>query len=113
MAFTQVTITASFKEADGAPADTGTVTATLSQPIQNGVDRIEPAPVVGVISMGGLYLDGSNAPFTLAANDDAGTTPQGSRYSFVIAIAGAPVEQFDAVVPHAVSPIDLSALDPL
>lgn len=112
MAFTVITITASFDRPDGQPAS-GTVTATLSETIQNGTEVIDPTPIVGVLnSSGQLVNDSGLAPFTLVANDDPATTPAGSVYSFLVELDSAPVDDGSAVVPHTASAgtIDLSVL---
>jgi hypothetical protein len=76
---------------------------------------IDPTPVAGVLDVTGALKDASGLqPFTLVANDDSGTTPQGSEYSFVIVLDSAPVRQGSAVVPHTATlgTIDLDVLLP-
>ena len=111
MAFTLITITAAFTRPDGTPGQ-GTVTATLSEPMQNGSAVIEPTPIVGVLSQAGSLVNLSGLAFVLEANDDTATTPAGSEYSFLIEVDSAPVSEFSAVVPHAAAAgtIDLSVL---
>jgi hypothetical protein len=111
VAFTQVTITGSFIRPDGQPAY-GTVTATLSEPIANSGQQIDPTPVTGVLVAGQLKDDTTELPFVLEANDDPGTTPAGSSYRFVIELDSAPVDEFAAIVPHTApgATIDLEAL---
>ena len=111
MAFTLVTITGDFVKPDGTPGQ-GTVTATLSEQMQNGAAVIEPTPVVGVLRQAGSLVNLSGLAFILEANDDPATTPVGSEYVFLIEVDSAPVSEFSAVVPHAAAAgtIDLSVL---
>jgi hypothetical protein len=114
MAFTQITLTATFTRPDGSAAQ-GKVTATLSQAIQNGTAILDPTPVVGILNAAGALQNSSGVrPFTLEANDDPATLPQGSTYAFVVELDSAPVREFEAIVPHTASAgtIDLSALEP-
>lgn len=115
MAFTLITITGGpFTRPDGQPAQ-GTVTATLSERIQNGADVVEPTPITGTLDASGmLQNDTGLQPFTVEANNDPGTVPQGSTYEFVIETDGAPIDPFVAVVPYSAGgqTIDLSALMP-
>jgi hypothetical protein len=114
MAFTTITITGSFTRPDGQPAQ-GTVTATLSEQLENGTAIIEPTPIAGVLNAAGQLKDSSGLqPFTVVANDDPATTPQGSEYQFVLELDSAPVKEFSAVVSHSAvgGTVDLSALDP-
>jgi hypothetical protein len=111
VSFTQVTITGTEERPSDEPAS-GTVTATLSEQIQNGTEIIEPTPVVGEL-VEGVLLDQAGEPFTLAANDDTGTTPTGSEYEFVLELDNAPVREFRAAVPHTApeGKIDLTTLE--
>lgn len=112
MAFTQVTITETFTRADGSAAE-GTVTATLSEPIQNGGAMIEPAPIVGTLNVQGQLVAQDLAPFTLAAVDDTGTLPTGATYTFLVEVDSAPVREFTAVLSHLVAgqTVTLAALE--
>jgi lysophospholipase L1-like esterase len=111
MSFTQIAITASINRPNGESAS-GTVTATLSEPISNGTEIIEPTPVVGELVEGQL-LNQAGEPFTLAANNDLGTEPSGSQYRFVLALDSAPIREFTAVVPHTApeGKVDITALE--
>jgi hypothetical protein len=112
MAFTPITITGTFTKPDGSAAS-GTVTAILSMPLENGTAQVTPTPIVGILDASGALKDDSGlAPFVLEANDDTGTTPAGSTYEFLIELDSAPVRAFSAVVPHATSPIDITTLEP-
>jgi hypothetical protein len=114
MAFTPITITFTDDRPDSG-AGSGKVTATLSEAIQNGTEVIDPTPIVGILNASGQLKDNTGLnPFTLVANDDAGTTPAGSTYLFVIQLDSAPLREGSAVVPHAAAggTIDLSVLVP-
>ena len=113
MALTQITITGTFTRANGEAAQ-GTVTATLSQTIQNATTVIEPTPVVGQISPAGKLLNQANDAFVLYANDDAATEPQGSTYAFLIETDNAPVREFTATIKHTATEgkVDISELEP-
>lgn len=112
MAFTPITITASFERPDGQPAQ-GQVTATLSAQLRNGTEIVDPTPITGILNDAGHLKDTSGAgPLQLVANDDVDTTPAGSTYEFVVNTDAAPVDTFTAVVPHtaAAGTIDLEEL---
>lgn len=114
MALTVVTITGTFEVPSGGDPINVKLTAWLNKAFQNGTKVIEPEPIVGVAnSSGQLVADDGESPFTLVANDDAASTPPGSFYSFLIEVDNAPVRSFNAVVGHATSPIDLTALAPI
>jgi hypothetical protein len=99
MSLTPITITTTETRPNGEPAQ-GTITATLSEPITNGTTTIDPTPVLGELNEEGKLKAQSGASFTLVANDDTGTTPEGSEYTFLIEIDTAPVRSFKAIVPH-------------
>ena len=99
MSFTAVTITGSFERADGTP-EQGQITATCSHALRNGVESIEPDPIVGRLDDEGKLVNESNGAFSLVANDDPATVPEGSWYSFVLELDSAPVRGFSAPVPH-------------
>lgn len=113
MSFTTITITATETRPNGEPAQ-GTITATLSEPVTNGTTTIDPTPILGELNGEGKLKDQAGEAFTLVANDDTGTTPAGSEYSFLVEIADAPVRSFSAVVKHAATEgkVDLSELEP-
>lgn len=75
MAFTQIAVTGSYQLADGTAVD-GTVTFTPTTAMSNGSGSTEvsvSAPVVGAIVGGAVTA-------SLAATDDADTTPAGVTY---------------------------------
>ena len=113
MAFTLITITSTNQTASEQAA-TGTITATLSQRIQNGVTIIDPTPITGQINASGQLVNTLGQAFQLVANDDPSTLPQGSYYTFTVQLDSAPVRAFNAIVSHTASggTVDLSALEP-
>lgn len=113
MPFTLITVTAAFLRPDGQPAQ-GTVTATLSERIQNGAQSIDPTPIVGVLNAAGDLAATSGRPFVLEASNDPATVPPGAVYRFVVALDSAPVTSFQAVVPYnaPAGTVDLSTLEP-
>lgn len=113
MSLTPITITGTFVRADGT-ASQGTVTAVLTETIQNGVEIIEPTPLLGELNTEGKLKNQSQTAFVLYANDDAATKPQGSAYAFTLEIDNAPIHSFEAVVPHTAveGKVDLSELEP-
>lgn len=72
MAFTPITITASYLRADGAPAR-GTVTATLSGPMRNGNSVIDPTPISAA-------LDAANATTAVPSSVLASASNPAFRY---------------------------------
>jgi hypothetical protein len=105
MAFTQVTITGSYTTQAGAAAS-GSVTFTLTEPMENANVIINPAPVT-------VTLDGSgHFSTTLAANDDAATVPQSAIYGVTELISGAQPRDYFITVSHATNPVDISTLMP-
>lgn len=77
MAFTQVTVTGTY------PGCSGTVTFTLTGPMQNGGEIVLPQPIVASLdSNGGLSV-------SLLATDDIDTQPQAVMYGVTETILGA------------------------
>lgn len=115
MAFTPITITGAIVGPDGSAAK-GRITALLSETLTNGAEVEEPVLVTGELG-GANPLTETGAPFVVAANDDAGTDPPRSFYTFTTEIVDPsepfPVtDSFDAVVPSAAAggTITLAAL---
>ena len=103
MAFTSRTVTATYLNPDDSPA-TGSVTASLSATMANGADGVPCIPSTAT-------LDGSGtATWTLLANDDSGTTPAGTFYSFDERIDGASIHVRSCVIPHAGYPATVDLL---
>lgn len=113
MTFTLITITADELRPD-LDAATGTVTATLSEQIQNGTEIVDPTPITGILAPGGLFDDSGIQPFKLAPNDTPGTSPMGSTYELVIESDSAPLRSGTVNVPYNAAglTIDLSVLLP-
>jgi hypothetical protein len=113
VAFTQITITASFEHPDGTPA-AGQVTASLSEPITNSGVTIDATSISGTLSHAGTLLNPEGQPFTLAATDDTGTTPAGAFYTFTLELDEQPIRAFDTAIPHTApsGTLDLSTLEP-
>lgn len=101
--FTPITVTGTYEDANGK-ALTGTVTATPSSTIQNENKTVSPVAVKAKIVAGVL------TGFVLKANDDSGTLPRGSSYTFKVQVAGSPLLEFKAIVKHEPSTIDISEL---
>ena len=99
MSLTRVTITGSFERSDGSPQQ-GTVTAVCSTTIENGGEQVSAAPIAGQLDDEGKLVNAEGGPLQLAANNDEGTEPGGSYYSFTVELSDAPLVFFTAVVPH-------------
>lgn len=115
MTLTRITITGKFTQPNGLPSS-GTISAILSNTIQNGQEVVEPIRVEGVLNGSGhLVTRGTQQPFVLVANNDPETLPLGTGYIFQIKINNANVRQFTAIVPHnAVNGvIDITELTPV
>jgi hypothetical protein len=113
MSLTSTTITGSFARPDGTYS-TGYVIARLIEPIANGTQQVDTEPLRGVLTATGKLQNMSEAPFTLVANDDAGTEPVGSTYEFILLIDGQPARTFYAAVSHLAAGhiVDLTELIP-
>lgn len=86
MSFTVITVE--------LPKASGTIRFQLSEPISNGPDTQQPTPVTAT-------LDPNNAvTVALPANDDTGTTPEGSSYWVLESVTGVSQREYGIVVPH-------------
>jgi hypothetical protein len=105
MAFTKVTVTHTFQNGDGTAAS-GNLTFVLTGRMTNSGTTIIPTPVQAT-------LDGTGSfSVSLAANDDAGTTP-GIEWQVTTRILGGPEETYTITVPGADAPtVDLGQLIP-
>lgn len=112
MALTAVTITGTFVDPDSSQPRTITGSATLSERIANGVQIVEPEPIGFQGNTSGQIVNHAGLPLTLVANDDTGTSPPGSYYTFRITVDSAPIDPFDAVISHTSTTVDLSTLIP-
>lgn len=107
MAFTMVTVTRTYRNPAGYPAQ-GTVRFVPSNPMVNGVTTVA-VPVDGYLD----YL--GQLSVVVAANNDPGTTPTGSYYTITETLAGLSPRTYQVVVPYdaAGGTVDLSTLSPL
>lgn len=114
MPFTPITITADEVRPDGQPAS-GTLTAMLSEAMRNGSERVDPTPISALFAAGALTDSSGEQPLVLLATDDAGTSTESGRpavYQFVVALDGAPLDTFTAVLSHSTTPVSLDSLRP-
>lgn len=113
MALTQITITGTLADPNAGDA-AGTGTATLSHRIVNGSTVVEPEPIEFQLNASGQVVNMSGLPLVVYANDDTGTEPTGSFYTFVLEIDSAPIDPFEAVISHLApgGTVDLSTLIP-
>src|ERR1039458_8069610 len=94
MSFTSRTVVATYLRNDLSPCS-GTVTASLSCDISDGVRDV---PTTSIIAT----LDGSGSvSWVLLANDDPTTQPVGSYYEFKEQIVGSSLNVRRAVIPSA------------
>jgi hypothetical protein len=105
MAFTPVTVTFAFVEADGSLPE-GTLSFAPTVEMANGGKVVDAEPVI-------VRLSGGAGSVVLFATDDPGTSPAGVTYQVVKTLVGeAPQAPQFFALPHAVSPVDLSVLTP-
>lgn len=102
MPFTNVTVTGHLENPDTGPAE-GRVVFTLSKDLENGTAVAAATPVEAVLDAAGTFSVG------LVATDDTGTTPTGATYHASVQVEKHSRE-FDFALPHAVSPVDITAL---
>ena len=107
MAFTVVTLTASYINGDGTAAS-GTVQLQLTQPMENSdvIDMNTPIAVI-LDSTGSLSVP-------LRANDDVGTLPTGTQYLVIERVTATSNREYLITIPrNAVNAtVDLSTLMP-
>jgi hypothetical protein len=100
MAFTIITITASFETAAGQPAS-GRLTMTLSAALRNGTEVVDPTPIAGVFNEAGVLCNlTGELPYTLVACNDPATLPLGAVYDGVLELDAAPVLPFIALIAY-------------
>lgn len=107
MSFTVITVTRTYQNEDGTAA-AGTVQFQLNQPIANGgVTRYHTPLTVTLNASGALSVP-------LVANDDTGTTPQGSFYIVIERVTSASNREYTVVVPSDApgGTVDLGTLEP-
>jgi hypothetical protein len=106
LSLTSIIITGTFEGASG------TLFATRSGIMLNGVETLEPDPVAGEIVNGTLHASDGQNPFSYFADNDLASEPVGLHTTFQIQLDGAPLDEFSAVVPYTAAggTIDLIAL---
>lgn len=92
MAFTFVTVTATYETATGLPA-TGSVEFTPVDQMHNGLAVIS-SPIPATLDSGGVMA------VRLAATTDPATTPVGVTYKVVEKLGGQPLRTYYVSVPH-------------
>ena len=92
MAFTEATITHTFKNADGT-ASSGQIQFTLTKRITNGNETITPSTITANLDASGKLS------VVLKSNVDTGTLPEDSEWRMDWRILGAEPETFTIVVP--------------
>lgn len=106
MAFTVVTVTATFQNEDGTAAS-GTVQFQLTEAISNSATTVYPVPIVATLNSSGSI----SVPLT--ANDDTGTTPEGSQYVVIERVTSASNREYMVSVPSGLgSTVTLQSLMP-
>ena len=105
MSFTFATVTATYENPDGSPAQ-GQLTLTPSGDLTNGLVTIVPRPLT-------LTLDAQGyASAQIPSTEDPGTMPVGVTWRVDERIDGAPVVSWSTPVPSGGVSVDLSTLRP-
>jgi hypothetical protein len=97
--FTFVAVTGTYENPDGT-APTGKVTFTPTAAMRSTSAILEAGTVTGRLSSGVVSV-------SLAATDDASTTPTDVTYVVVETITGAPTRSYNITVPHLSGSVDL------
>ena len=108
MAFTSITVTHTFLNADGTGA-AGNVVWTLQNRMTNSTTSIMPAqPLTSTLNSSGALSQ------VLPANNDPATTPVGTMWQVTIAVNGCNPEQYAVIVPYNAvgGTVDLGTLLP-
>jgi hypothetical protein len=106
MAFTLITVTATYKNVDQTIA-VGYVTFQATAEMQQAAGNIQPATLFKAT------LDPTGKiSVVLPATDDPTTLPTGVTYAVTEQIVGAPTRIWQLTVPRAVTPLDLSSVVP-
>lgn len=105
MAFTTVTLTGTYRDAQGNAA-AGSLTFTLTAAMVNADQLVPPTPIQ-------VFLD-SNGAFSVAlyANDDTATVPSNVQYGVTEQVANGQPRDYFITLSHLVSPVDISTLMP-
>jgi lysophospholipase L1-like esterase len=111
VAFTQVTVTGTYRLADGTAA-AGAVVFTPTVPLRNGTMEAA-APITAQLNSAGAVkaADGAS-PLTLAATTDPGTVPAGGTYDVAEYLINQPVRTYQIILSHLVASVDLSTISP-
>lgn len=105
MAFTQITVTGTYRTADGAPAQ-GAVSFTPVVPMHNG-NIVISAAVAGQLNSSGVVT------VSLAATTDPGTTPLGGTYEVAEFLTNQPARpRYNIIVAHNGGQINLATVAP-
>lgn len=99
-----VTVTGSFIDCAGQ-AQPGWVTFTPSEAVSDATGQV----VIPARGRGYPLTSGSFSA-VLVATDSAGLSPAGFTYLVTVAVSGLLPWSFTTLIPHAPSPVDLSAL---
>src|ERR1051325_5257671 len=105
MAFTPVTVSATFINPDGS-TPTGSVTFIASSAMGNGTQIVSAQPRIMTLSNG-------SGSIVLEATDDVGTNPTGVTYTVIEAISGSRDRQYSVALPKAATSVNLAALVPV
>jgi hypothetical protein len=99
MAVTSILVTGTYLQPD-TQAGQGSIVFTLTEQITNGTEIVPPTPVTATLDeFGRLTFDGATG-VPLAANNDPGTTPEGSQYSVQEYLSPDPPESYLITVPY-------------
>lgn len=110
MAFTIVTVTATYKDEQGNLA-AGTVSFLATSIMENAGELRVPTLINCTLVNGALKLIDGVTAVTLPATDDAGTSPAGVTYWVTERIAGT-YRTWLLAVPHTSGTLDLSTVAP-
>ena len=105
MAFTEATVTHTFKNADGT-ASSGAIQFTLNKRITNGNETITPSAITANLDSNGKLS------VKLVSNQDPATLPEDSQWRMDWRILGAEPETFTIIVPTGGGTVELSKLLP-
>lgn len=105
MAFTMVTLVGNIETGAGIALDGAVVSATLSDPIVDGVTWLEPVAVTATVASNGSFSLGP-----LPANTDETTIPAGTSYLIKLINGPLLMASFSVIVPNSPTTIDLFSL---
>ena len=110
VSFTPISVQATRRNPDGSPAS-GTISFSLNAEMLNGVESVQPFPILGVLNPDGQLVAQSGQPIVLLANDDPGTTPASPSASYVVQenIDGSSNVEYSVIIPHVTTITDQNA----